>query len=197
MSTVFSGSNKKRNVIIQWAMPAIVRTITPQLVEKVIKALEMYAEGGTKKAHLDALNMRHGDFYAVLRAHPELDQIYKDIQRDRADMMVDESYQLGTDEMPDPRVARVRAEIRMKIAGMYDRKRFGEKVDLTIENRVDLRAVIAGVEARALPWRDLSPVVDAQVEAISTHSLPPPADTPSVAPPAEDAERRRQALLDD
>jgi hypothetical protein len=130
------------------------------LADQVRHALEQYAEGGTIGEHLDQLNMRRGDFYAYLRANPAIKNAYHDIQAARADMMVDETYGL---DCADPRSARVKAEIRLKIAALYDRPRFGDRVALDVQT-VDLTGALAEARTRTLrPPCDLVNVSDAQV----------------------------------
>lgn len=127
----------------------------------VRNVLELYAEGGTVKEHLNTHNIKHGHFYAYLRANPEVKSTYHDIQESRADMMVDETYGL---DCSDPRAARVKADIRLKIAALYDRRRFGDRIDLNVTGQVDITGALTEAQTRSLrPMRDLANVSDAQV----------------------------------
>jgi hypothetical protein len=131
-----------------------------QIADKVRQALERYAEGGSLAEHLDDLNMKRGAFYEYLRRNHDVKAAYHEIQEARADMMVDETYAL---DCADPKAARVKAEIRLKIAALYDRRRFGERVQLDVQH-VDLTGALQDAQTRALrPMRDLGMVGDAQV----------------------------------
>lgn len=152
--------------------------------DKVLKAIEIYAEGGTIKAARAALNLKGSDFYACLRANPDIDAQYREVQRSRADMMIDEAYDISTDKDGDPRIMRVQADVRVKIAGLYDRQRFGEKIDLTVHNHVDLSAALLEARNRALPQplRNLENVTDAEFVALPGISDSGAADKQSAAP---------------
>ena len=136
--------------------------------DKVLAALAVYNEGGTIGAALDAQNLRRGDFYKFKAENPDIEDLYVRVQQARADMMIDEAYSLSTADMPDPRAARVKADIRIKIAGLYDRARFGDKVTLEHDAGPNVLAAIAAAKDRiARPLRDLGNVIEAQhVEVI-------------------------------
>lgn len=159
--------------------------------DKVLRVFEMYAEGGTVGAAMDAVGISRRDFYRTMRQDPELKAIYYEIQEGRADMMYDEAYEIGTSEAVNPQRARVQSEIRMKIAAAFDRKRFGEKVQLDVQGNVSVIGALEAARQRALPPpRDLGNVIEGQ--AIELPSLPEPQPTDKasgarpVVPPAED-----------
>jgi hypothetical protein len=148
--------------------------------ETVLQIIETYAEGGTIGAAIDARNLRRGDFYKTLRAYPELRQLYYEVQESRADMMVDEAYAISADNAKNPQLARVQAEIRIKIASAFDRKRFGEKVDMTIDQTVSVAGALEAAKARALrPPRDLANIADGEVTEIAQLLPPQPTDKKS------------------
>lgn len=130
---------------------------------KVLRAFELYSEGGSIGKHLDTVGLSRRDFYRTKRNDHELSAIYLEIQEARADMMVDEAYELGSDTSLDPRAMRAMVEVRVKIAGMFDRKRFGDKIAVEHEIRPNLVAAIESGRSRAaLPSRDLHPIIDVQ-----------------------------------
>lgn len=139
--------------------------------DKVLAAIAMYAEGGSIGQHLDAIGLSRADFYSFKRKNPELHTLYLEVQEARADMMVDEAYVLGTDKELNPQVARVQAEIRLKIAAAFDRRRFGERVALETEVKVSLTQALEDARARALrPPCDPANIIDAEYTAITDAS---------------------------
>jgi hypothetical protein len=147
----------------------------PRMREQVMKAFETYSEGGSIGQALDAINMRRGDFYKVLRADPALKALYLEIQQSRADMMYDESYEISEqalNEGADPRGARVASDIRMKIAAAFDRDRFGDNVKVNIAGTIDLTgALIEAKQRAALPGRNLDTITDAEYETLPSVAL--------------------------
>lgn len=150
--------------------------------DKVLAAIAMYAEGGSIGQHLDSLNMRRGDFYAFKRKNPDIHSLYLEVQEARADMMVDEAYLLGTDKELNPQVARVQAEIRLKIAAAFDRRRFGDRVAVDTEVKVSLLEAITMARTRALrPPCDPANIIDVEYTAIPMASASDPSDCQSEA----------------
>lgn len=136
--------------------------------EKFELVLARYAEGGTLLSALKAAQFRHADFYKFLADNPSDKARYYTVQESRADMMVDEAYEISTDDTKDHRRARVQAEIRLKIAATYDRARFGERVDVNVRGQVDMVAALAEAKARVLrPPRDPAQIIDAEYAVIA------------------------------
>lgn len=117
----------------------------------MLAAIALYAEGGSIGNHLDTIGLSRADFYSHKRKNPDLHTLYLEVQEARADMMVDEAYVIGTDRELNPQVARVQAEIRLKIAAAFDRRRFGERLALETEVKVSLTDAIEAGKARMLP----------------------------------------------
>lgn len=134
--------------------------------DKVLAVLAIYAEGGTMKA-ARGNGITGRDFYKTLRDNSDVDDLYREIQRNRADMMVDEAYALSDDDELLPQAARERSAIRLKIAGLYDRKRYGEKIGIELDAGPNLVEAIAQAKRRVLPPpRDLSQTIDAEYTAL-------------------------------
>jgi len=135
----------------------------PAPKELVLKLLEKYAEGGSFNVHRSELNISGKGFYAALAQWPELEILYRDIQKLRADGMLHEVYDIALDSAADPKRARVQSDIRMKIAGLYDRARYGERLALDVQHTVDLTGALADARGRLRLRRDLENVEDAQL----------------------------------
>lgn len=133
-----------------------------------------------------ALNLKGRDFYQLLREEPALKERYYSIQQDRADMMFDEAYQIGTDNDKDPRIARVQADIRMKIGAAYDRKRFGEKIGVELDAGPNLVEALQAARKRiALPLCDPAPTLEAEYSVIPDESVERATDIQSDEPTSE------------
>lgn len=95
-------------------------------------------------------------------------------------MMVDDALELSMVEGVDPRLARVQSDIKLKIASHYDRRKFGEKIDVTVDQRVSISGALSEARARALrPGRDLSQVQDAVIVPVQQLSDMRPTDNKS------------------
>lgn len=137
-------------------------TATPR--ERVIRTLELFAEGGSVQDHMKACGVNSRTFYGIVYKDNELDALYKEMKRGRADMNIDECYKISMNQELDSKRARVQAEILMKLAAFYDRPQYGEKVDVTVDQRVSVSAALSAARARALkPVRDLAGVIDAEI----------------------------------
>lgn len=157
------------------------------LRNKVLAFFARYAEGGTAREAREQCGLTGTDFYKALRQDAELETLYREIQRNRADMMVDEAYALSTDTDILPQAARERSAIRVKIAGLYDRKRYGDKIQLEVDTGPSLTAAIQAAKQRALqPPCDLAQVTDAEYRTISPlieHDATDKQSVPAVSPP--------------
>lgn len=150
---------------------------------KVLSAFKQYAEGGTLRDALAAQGMASGDFYKTLRVEPELKGLYHEIQEGRADMAYDEMYSLASTDMENPHAARVKSQILERIAAAYDRKRFGEKLDVSHEAGPSLTAAIEAARLRSLqPPCDLGATVDAEFRMIEPPNARDATDCQSAAP---------------
>lgn len=158
------------------------------LQNRVLSALSRYAEGGTIRAARTEFGVSAQQFYDALEADPALQQRYRFIQKSRADMFVDEACALaetGTDDGADPRRVRVAADIKLKLAGFYDRPRFGEKIGVEIEAGPNLADALAAAKRRApLPICDLGQVTDAEFRALPAVPAPSATDNESVGAPS-------------
>lgn len=131
--------------------------------EKLLEVLKIYREGGTRRNAQKVAGMGTHDFYDTLRANPDLEELYYTIQKDKADDLVDEALEVSMDDVAEPKRARVQIDGKMKIAAVYDRKRFGQQVDLTLDQRISIAAPLAAAKARLRPLRDLGRATDAEV----------------------------------
>ena len=152
--------------------------------DKVLKIFEINAEGGSVAPAIDSTGLKRGLFYKFLRENPDLQQLYYEIQRSKADAIVDEAYQISMNDKADPRLARVQAEIRLKIAATYDRQRFGDKIAVEHDAGPNLMEALEAAKSRALlPPRDPGKVTDAEYTEIPAPKAAEPSDKQSEVSP--------------
>lgn len=137
--------------------------------DKVLAAIEIYAAGGTiTKAIADAGLKSNTPFYATLRKDPEILQLYEAAMKVRSYVMLDEAYEIGSDDELDAKKARAKSEIRFKIAAMSNPDRFGDRMNVQHEVKPSIAAAIAAGKERALlPQRDPAPVIDTTYTEVS------------------------------
>lgn len=83
--------------------------------------------------------------------------------------MVRQALELAESD-PDPARARNRMAIRQWIAGRVARDAWGDRVDVSVDQRVSITAALEAAESRVRPIRDLSRVIDAESADITSLS---------------------------
>jgi hypothetical protein len=143
------------------------RGMSEAIRAKVLAAFAVYSEGGKIRDAVETQGLTNMQFYAAMRAQPDLATMYHEIQESRADMMYDEAYGISTDTSIHPSAAREMAAIRMRIAQAYDRKRFGDRVGVDVAGTLDISAAIAEARNRLeRPPCDLARLPDGSYGAI-------------------------------
>lgn len=150
------------------------------------KIMEYWAKGMTLKdicAKYDWAPDNVGTVYEWRDRTPENTELYVRAQHLKADNLADESLQIS-DGRGDPQRDRLRVETRKWAASRFNPRKYGEKLDLTVETKLDLKGALEAAKQRiALPERDQSDVIDAEYTDIIDVSLPAPTDTKSVDTP--------------
>jgi hypothetical protein len=153
---------------------------------KVLRVLEIYAEGGGIMDAFKEAHITSRDFYKEKRTNPTISALYDDIKRDRGDMASEEAYgvvrELDTGLITDEKHARVKAEILLKIAAMYDPNKFGNRVNVQADVGPNIIGAMSDAAKRLAPGRDLIPAIDAEYAVI----VPKAADFLSDASAAPD-----------
>lgn len=134
---------------------------------KVRQALAIYQEGGTVKQACGQIGISWVTFYAAMNSDPALEAEYRGVQKNRADMYVDEAYFILTDTGTEPKRVRAVVDGLVKLAGLYDRSRFGERVQVDVNHQLDFAGAFARVRERLQPLRDLGVITDAKYEVIA------------------------------
>lgn len=168
--------------------------------DKVLAVLALFAEGGSCRKAREQVGISSAKFYEIVNSDSVIEAQYRGIQASRADMSVDRMHELAeeicqpvemlierfvkakadglTDEQiavliepRDPRCVRVAMDGLRAAAGLYDRKRYGDKITLEHEARVSIIDAIAVAKARSLrPPCDPAQVIDAEYTMITAAS---------------------------
>jgi len=180
--------------------------------DKVLAVLALFAEGGSCRKAREQVGISSAKFYEIVNSDSAIEAQYRGIQASRADMSVDRMHELAeeicqpveilvetfakakasglTDEQiavliepRDPRCVRVAMDGLRAAAGLYDRKRYGDKITLEHEAKVSLTDAIHEARTRALrPPCDPANVIDAEYTAITDASPSQSSDCLSDAP---------------
>jgi hypothetical protein len=103
----------------------------------ILKTLRKYHEGAK-------------EFYIFINADPYLTNAYARAQEVRGELQADEIIEISDTE-PDPQKARNRIEARKWYASKMQPKKYGERIDLNVNQTIDLRAALSQAKDRALP----------------------------------------------
>lgn len=128
-------------------MPLHKRDVDKTLVEGIIK--ELY-EGKSLKSCLDILGLQAYIFFSFLYESPDLMNSYDRAQQARTEMLVDEIVEIADTE-PDPQKARVRTDCRKWVASKMKPNKYGERLDININQTVDISSALTDARKRALP----------------------------------------------
>jgi len=150
--------------------------------DKVLAIIHDYAEQGRIRDVIEHHGISVDAFYGRLAAEPELMTRYRAAQISRADFMADEIISIADDDANAPR-ARNRIDARKWLAGVFDRARFGDKIDMSINGQVSIAGALLEAKQRgALPGRNLGQVIETEYELIPSVAGERATDKQSDAP---------------
>jgi hypothetical protein len=113
-------------------------------VKKIIAALGT----GTKlKTALLENDVSSGEFFSLIYRTPELLESYNSYQRGRAEKVVEEILDIAEEEV-DPQRARVRMDARRWYASKMIPHKYGERIDLNVNQIVDIGLALSEARAR-------------------------------------------------
>lgn len=145
--------------------------------KKLVKqVLVKYSQGYSLVESLKLLGVLVSNFFYVLRANEELEREYYEVQRTKAELLIDNSLkssadlEINNENLPSAKIIKIKAEINTKIAGFYDRARFGERVHYEIDTGPNLTAALTAARTRAslpaAPIAQLEQAVDVEFEEL-------------------------------
>ena len=119
--------------------------------------------------------------YQKMRDDPRWSTAWPAARELHAAALVEQAAELA-DTDPDPARARNRMHARHWMAGRVARETWGDRVDVSIDQRVSITAALEAADARARPIRDLSRVIDAESADITSLPALAATDNETVTP---------------
>ena len=107
--------------------------MTEDLFAVVVDAV---AEGATLAGTLEVLGVEYSTFRRYLNTDPARTMQMVRARIDAAGTLADESKTIA-DTDPDPQRARNRIDVRWRLAKAFNPRQFGDKIDLTVTERLD------------------------------------------------------------
>jgi hypothetical protein len=130
--------------------------------EKVSAVIETMHEGHSLSAALEMHKVKRSQFYDTIAAKPELANRYARARLARADMMADQVLEIA-DSDNDPAKVRNQILARQWHTAKAAPQVYGERLDLNLNQTVDLTAAILEAKKRALQSRFNDEAEDAEV----------------------------------
>lgn len=131
-------------------MPQTLEITTPFHDVKLIKeTISRYATGLPLEKVLKEIGISSEYFYGALTANPMLDAMYIAAQRAKAEMLADEIITIADTE-EDSQKARNRIDARKWWAGKANATKWGDKIQLEVEHKVDLAGALTEARGRVL-----------------------------------------------
>jgi len=153
--------------------------VTQETIEKAKIVIDAYAREGNLKGICEQHGLDVNAFYRARLESPIIDEHYSRARKVRADVLADQVTEISDNEM-NPHRARIQIEARKWACMVFNRAVYGEKVDMSIDGRIDLTAAMLTARDRAI--RSINNNDDAQVIDISHESIPGPTDNKSADP---------------
>ena len=126
------------------------KPLTPELAEKVIDGV---LEGKAQTVIAAEIGCAPSTLGKWIQLHPEFGNAVRSARAEAAHLLMDETIVIA-DTDPDPARARNRIQARQRLAETRNRSAYGQSVDMSVTQRVDVGAVMIEARRRALPVRD-------------------------------------------
>lgn len=144
------------------------------------------------KVALEIRSLKKSGFYNGLDEYPDLQTIYLRAQQAAADSDVDEIKDIA-DNDPDSQRARNRIDARKWIASKRNPAIYGDRIDLNVNQVIDIGTALAEARKRAmLPVSDQPKLIEVQTLQITSTNSHSASDIKSVVLP----EKRDASDLD-
>ncbi len=159
---------------------------TPPAVREAIyrAVLEDFANGMPLATACEKHHICDGRMYVAMRDSVIWRDAWRAACERHAAALVRQALELAETD-PDPARARNRISIRQWIAGRMARETWGDRVDISVDQRVSITAALEAADARLRPMRDLSQVIDAENVAIPAFPALTATDNESAETPCE------------
>ena len=151
--------------------------------QKIDKVIETILDGATLGEALKKEGLKPKVFADILREDKAKALAYARSIEIKADLMASEIVSLA-DGDNDPAKVRNQILARQWLSSKLYAKRYGERIDLNVQQTIDVSSTLAEARARLLPIRDQSNIVDAEIKIPPTVTGKGETDKQSAAPRA-------------
>ena len=117
---------------------------------KAKEVINHFSEGILLKEALEKVGISATSFARALNTYKDLWLAYECAKEILSDVMASESLAISDNQEEDPNSRRVKIDIRKWIASKWNRKVYGDKVEMEVTGSVDLNVAIKEARARAL-----------------------------------------------
>lgn len=163
-------------------------------LDQATRCIELVADGALLPTAAETAGLSITAFMALLSEYPQLSQAYGRAQQSRAEVLAQEIIEIA-DGDDDPQKARNRVQVRQWLASKFNPRKYGERLDVNIEQRIDISAVLAEARARvALPGSYQQLPEQADVPTLPAVSADSARDNKSQAEPSEADQAIKQLL---
>lgn len=156
----------------------LMRNETPMPLDEVLEIIEQVYSGLSLRAILGPNSARRRRFFETLWSTPSLEERYDRAQKARGEMLVEEIVEIADTER-DAQKARNQIDARKWYASKTQPKKYGDRIDLNVNQTVDIGAALEAAKSRILPasYRELDPLTD----LLEDQSLASPSEAESIS----------------
>lgn len=126
--------------------------------DDIIDAIE---SGSTLKEAAISHGVTLSQFATYLRRDRDAAIAYARAQEFRSDILAEEALTIA-DGDADPAKARNQIGVRQWLASKWNSKRYGDRIDVSVTQSIDVSATLAEARSRLLPVSDQRKLIDAQ-----------------------------------
>ena len=136
---------------------------------KVEKVISLILEGNLLKTAIAEAGLTVRELHAAVGSDRELATAYARAIEFRGDLLADETIHFA-DSDGDPAKVRNQIQARQWLAAKLNKK-YSERIDLNVQQTIDIGSTLAEARARLIPIRDQSNIVD--VETLDSKGFAP------------------------
>lgn len=119
-------------------------------VELCVEIIDAVAMGMTITRACMAFKLPFSKFYKLINASPELAQLYETAKQMRADVAQGECQDIADDDSVPTERAKLRIQTRQWNASKDNPSKFGDRVNLTIDQTINISQALAEAKARVI-----------------------------------------------
>lgn len=125
--------------------------------------------GNSLKISLEIHGVKSQNFFKLLSEVPSLDEEYTRAQHARSEMFMDQMIEIADDKEIDPNRARNMIQVRQTYAAKMKPNKFGERIDVNLNQQIDIRGALDEARSRIRDVLDISKmqVIDTKQEVLN------------------------------